>query len=159
MVDIKMKMTGLRDLEKALLALNKEYSGKAAPQAMRPAVKAAMTSVEEDIGASTPVEDGTLKASVKTVIGKPTKKMVSQSAHYNQTTVIAGRSGWFWKSRSLWRQALSVEFGTSHKSGKAVLRNSLDRHSAGMLETFKNTLGPAIEKKAKALHKKRLKGR
>lgn len=156
MVDIKMDVKGMRELEGALIALQKEYGGKAATQAMRPAMKAAMAPLESDVAGGTPVESGGLKDSTKVKIGKPTKKM-SASAHYNSTTIIYGQVGWYWSGKSLWSQALAVEFGTQNEPAKQVLRGVFDRENAAMLQRFKDTLGPSIEKKAKSLAKKRSK--
>lgn len=153
-MDIKFDIKGLKELENALRDLGEEYANpKFAVQAMRPAVKAAMEPVEGTIIASTPRDKGNLANSTKTRIGKPTKKMLS-SQHFNNDTIIAGRSGWTWSGGSLWNQSLAVEFGTAEMSGSATLRNAIDAHAEQMIETFAKTLGPSIEKKAKQLHKK-----
>lgn len=153
----KIEVRGLRELEAALLALQKEYGGKAGAQAMRPAVVAAMKPVKQEILQDTPVDQGTLRDSTRVTVGAPTKKMLS-SAHYKNTTIIAGRAGWFWSRPSLWSQALAVEFGTRQVAAQHVLETVFMREHMGMLKRFKDTLGPAIEKKAKALNKKRTKG-
>ena len=151
-----IKVEGLKDLEKALRELGKEFGNpKYAVQAMRPAMKAAMKPVEERIEQNTPIDSGGLKESVTTKIGKATKK-IKKSNHFNETTIIVGRSGYFWKKgESRWNQALAVEFGNEKVSGSAPLRNAFDEEHAGMLQRFKDTLGPAIEKKGKSLNKKR----
>lgn len=153
----KIEVKGLRELEAALLALQKEYGGRTAVQAMRPAVVAAMKPIKQEVLQDTPVDQGTLRDSTRVTIGAPTKKMLS-SAHYNNTTIIAGRAGWFWSRPSLWSQALAVEFGTQQVAAQHVLESVFMREHSGMLKRFKDTLGPAIEKKAKALNKKRMKG-
>tara|TARA_R110002153_G_scaffold54271_3_gene151186 strand:- start:868 stop:1335 length:468 start_codon:yes stop_codon:yes gene_type:complete len=154
MASTKLRVKGLRELEAALSDLQKEFGGKAAPQAMRPAVKAAIDPLKSQVTQGTPVDSGGLKDSVAAKIGKPTKKML-RSDHYNQNTVIAGRVGWFWRGRSLWNQALAVEFGTDDMAAEHVLEGVFDRESGGMLKRFKDTLGPAIEKKARSLAKRR----
>ena len=156
MAETKMKVEGLRDLEKSLRGLQKEYGGKAATQAMRPAVKAAMTPIEDTVRNNTPVDTGSLRDSTKTKIGKPTKKMLS-SAHYNSTTIIYGQVGWFWRGQSLWYKSLAVEYGTRNTPAKFILRSAMDTHHQGMINRFKDTLAPSIEKKAKQLAKKRSK--
>ena len=156
MVDIKGSIRGLEDLESSLRALQKEYGGKAAMQAMRPAIKAAISPLVSDVSGDTPVDSGDLRESVKIKMGKPTKKMGS-SDHYNPSTIIYGQVGWFWRDRSLWYQALAVEYGSRAEPPKAVLRNIFDREKASMLGRFSDTLGPSIEKKAKSLAKKRSK--
>jgi HK97 gp10 family phage protein len=156
---VSMKVQGLKELEASLIALNKEYGGKSAPQAMRPAIKAAMAPLQSELASNTPVDTGALRDSASVKIGKPSKKMVSNSAHYNSTTIIAGRVGWFWRTDSLWYEALAVEFGTQNKAGQHPLKNLFDSNNQEMLNTFKRTLGPAIEKKAKQLHKKKMKGK
>lgn len=156
MVDLKIEIKGLKELEKNLLALQKEYGGKAAPQAMRPAMKAAVEPLKSTIQSNTPVDTGGLQASTKVKIGKPTNKMVN-TEHYNSNTVIYGQVGWFWRKPSLWFQAIAVEYGNRNISGKRVLSNAIEGGSNGALQRFKNTLGPSIEKKAKSLAKKRAK--
>ena len=151
-----MKVEGLKALETSLRELQKEYGGKAATQAMRPSIKAAMTPVEDTVKNNTPVDTGTLRDSIKVKIGKPTKKMLT-SAHYNSTTIIYGQVGWFWRNPSLWDRALAVEYGTRDLPASIVLRSAMDVHHQGMINRFKDTLAPSIEKKAKQLAKKRSK--
>ena len=147
------EVKGLKELEWALIALQKEYGGKAAVQAMRPAVKAALKPVEAKVKGRTPVDSGDLRDSTSLKIGAVTKKM-KHSNHYNSTTVIAGRAGWFWRKPSLWHQALAVEFGTRNTPATHTLEQVFDSEVRGMTKRFKDTLGPAIEKKAKQLAKK-----
>ena len=154
MANPKIKVEGLKELEKALIALQKEYGGKAAPQAMRPAVKAALAPVLDTVKENTPVDTGELRDSAKLKIGVVTKKM-KRSHHYDKNTVIAGRVGWFWKGRSLWKKSLAVEYGTREIPATLTLRGAMDNHQQGMLNRFKKTLGTSIEKKAKQLAKKR----
>ena len=154
MVDIRMDVRGMRDLEASLRALQKEYGGKAASQALRPAMRAAMAPLVSEVASATPVDQGTLRDSAKLKIGKPTKKM-SSSQYYNSSTILYGQVGWFWRGHSLWNQALAVEFGTQDQPSQGILRNLHDREVDGMLRRFGDTLGPAIEKKAKSLAKKR----
>ena len=153
----EIEVKGLRELETALLELQKEYGGKAGSQAMRPAVVAAVKPVKEQVMQDTPVDSGTLRDSTRVSVGAPTKKM-QRSAHYKNTTIIAGRVGWFWSSPSLWSQALAVEYGTRQVAAQHVLERVFMREHMGMLKRFRDTLGPAIEKRAKALHNKRMKG-
>lgn len=153
-MDIKMKMTGLKELEGNLQALQKEYGGKSAAQAMRPAMKAAVDPLKSTVQSNTPVDSGSLQSSVKVKIGKPTNKMV-KTEHYNKNTLIYGQVGWFWRSPSLWFQALAVEYGNMNIPAHRTLSNTLEGGASGALQRFKDTLGPAIEKKAKALAKKR----
>lgn len=155
--DKEIKIEGLKGLEKALLELQKEYGGNSAAQAMRPAVKAAMGPLVSVVKGSTPVDTGALAEATKIKIGKPTKKMLASSNHYNSTTVIYGQVGWFWGKPSLWLQALAVEYGTSKVPASFALRGALEGSEAGIVNRFKNALGPAIEKKAAAAAKKRSK--
>jgi hypothetical protein len=133
-----IKVEGLKDLEKALVALQKEYGGKAAPQAMRPAVVAAVKPLKPRVQDSTPVDDGWLLKSVKQKVGKP---------------IIAGRVGYF--GNNVYKRAVHQEFGTMNLPAKRMLEKAFDAEAKGMVARFSKTLGPAIEKKAKALNKKR----
>lgn len=153
----KIEVSGLKELEAALVALQKEYGGRSGAQALRPAVVAAVKPLEPMVREVTPVDSGTLRDSVKSVIGKPTRAMM-YSQHYNSTTIIAGRVGWFWSRPSLWAQALSVEYGTRSAPAQHVLDGVFESEYKGMLKRFKDKLGPAIERKAKSLNRKRTKG-
>jgi HK97 gp10 family phage protein len=156
-METKMKLNGMKELEAALLALADEFGPKQGASAMRPALKAAIGPVEDTIRANTPRDKGTLADSTKTRIGKPTATML-KSSHFSKDTILAARTGWTWSGNSLWTQALAQEFGTRKQSGSATLRTSFDQHAAQMIRDFAKTLGPAIEKRARALHKKRIKG-
>lgn len=149
-----IQVEGLRDLEDALVALQKEYGGRAGAQALRPAVVAAVKPLEAIVREATPVDSGTLRDSTKSAVGAPTKGML-RSQHYNGSTIIAGRVGWFWGRPSLWSQALAVEYGTRKLPAQHVLDRVFDTEYKGMLRRFKEKLGPAIEKKAAALNRKR----
>lgn len=156
-MDLMMKVDGLRDLERKLIDLQNEYGCRTAQQALRPAVKAAMEPLVNDVKASTPVDTGTLSSSTRLKIGKPTQKMVSQSAYYKSSTIIYGQVGWFWRGASLWNQALAVEYGSVHNPAAYALRGALENDTRAIVTRFKNTLGPAIEKKAAASARKRSK--
>jgi hypothetical protein len=153
----EIEVKGLRELEKALLALQKEYGGKAGAQAMRPAVTAAIKPLKQQVIQDTPVDSGALQASIKQTVGAVTKDMLSHSRnHYNNTTVIAGRVGYF--GNKVYKRAISVEYGTIEIAAQHNLENVFDREAKGMATRFGSKLGPAIEKKAKALHNKQMKG-
>lgn len=149
-----IEVKGLKDLEKALVALQKEYGGKAAPQAMRPAVVAAIKPLKAMVQDDTPVDDGWLLKSVKQTVGKPTRDMLSRSPNfYKSSTIIAGRVGYF--GNNVWKRALHMEYGTRDIPAKHTLEQVFDAEAKAMTVRFSKTLGPAIEKKAKALNKKR----
>jgi len=149
-----IKVEGLKELEAALVALQKEYGGKAAPQAMRPAVVAAIKPLKAIVEGDTPVDEGWLMKSVKQTVGKPTRDMMKWSPQfYKHTTIIAGRVGYF--GNRVWRRALHMEYGTRHIPAKHMLERAFDAEARAMTIRFSKKLGPAIEKKAKALNKKR----
>lgn len=148
-----IEVKGLRQLEAALVALQKEYGGKAAPQAMRPAVVAAIKPLKTRVQSDTPVDEGWLLKSVKQTVGKPTRDMLGRSPNfYKGTTIIAGRVGYF--GNNVWKRALHMEYGTRDISAKHTLERTFDEEASGMAMRFGKTLGPAIEKKAEALNKK-----
>ena len=150
----RIKIEGLRDLEKALVALQKEYGGKSGAQALRPAVVAAIKPLKALVEENTPVDEGWLLKSVKQTVGKPTKDMLGRSPNfYKSTTIIAGRVGYF--GNNVYGRALHMEYGTLHVSANHTLEQVFDAEAKAMTVRFSKTLGPAIEKKAKALNKKR----
>ena len=124
----QIEVKGLKELERALLALQKEYGGKSGAQALRPAVVAAIKPLKAKLQDDTPV-------------------------FYNSTTVLAGRVGYF--GNNVWKRALHMEYGTVNLSANHTLEQVFDSESRAMIRRFSKTLGPAIEKKAKALNRKR----
>ena len=154
MVDIKIDVKGLRALEASLIDLQKEYAGKAASQALRPAVVAAIKPLKARVQDDTPVYEGWLLASVKQTVSKPTKDMLNTNpGFYNSTTILAGRVGYF--GNNVYRRAIHMEFGTVDIAANHTLEQVFDSESNAMLLRFSKTLGPAIERKAKALNNKR----
>ena len=156
----EIRVEGLKDLEKALLRLQKEYGGNTAVQAMRPAVKAAMGPLVPTVKMATPIDTGELSNSVKLKIGKPTKRM-TKSRHYSSSAytsdvVIYGQVGWFFpKGRENHLKAVAVEYGTRDVPASFALRGALENSEVVIVNRFKNALGPAIEKKAAAAARKR----
>ena len=153
----EIEIKGLRELEKALLGLQKEYGGKAGAQAMRPAITAAIKPLKQQLEQDTPVDSGALKASVKQTVGAVTKDMMAFSrSKYKNSTILAGRVGYF--GNKVYKRAISVEYGTIDIAAQHTLENVFDREASGMASRFGKSLGPAIEKKAKALNKKKAGG-
>ena len=153
----KIEVKGLRELEAALLALQKEYGGKSGAQALRPAVTAAIKPLKAKVQDDTPVDDGWLLKSVKQTVGQPTRAMKALNPNfYKSTTVLSGRVGYF--GNNVITRAVYMEFGTKDIAAKHTLEQVFDGESRAMIARFSKTLGPAIEKKAKALNKKRKKG-
>ena len=150
----QIEVKGLRELEMALLALQEEYGGNSGAQALRSAVVAAIKPLKAKLQDDTPVDEGWLLKSVKQTVGKPTRDMLGRSpSFYNSTTVLAGRVGYF--GNNVWKRALHMEYGTVNHSANHTLEQIFDSESRAMIRRFSKTLGPAIEKKAKALNRKR----
>lgn len=155
--EASIEIRGLRELEQALLALQKEYGGKVGAQAMRPAVTAAIRPLEDRVIETTPVDQGALVGSVKRRVGAVTRDMRSYSSTmYKSSTILAGRVGYF--GNHVYKRAISVEYGTVNMAAQHTLERAFDSEVRGMAKRFGDTLGKAIERKAKALHKKQMKG-
>ena len=153
----QIEIQGLKELEKNLIKLQKEYGGKAGARAIRPAITAALKPLEQSILETTPVDEGTLKASVKRRVGVVTRDMRAFSpSKYKSTTVLAGRVG-YWGKR-VYKRAVSMEYGTVNVAARHTLRDAFDAEAKGMARVFGEKLGPAIEKTAKALHRKQTRG-
>ena len=153
-VEINFKVEGLKQAERNLRELAKTFGDpKYALQAIRPAIRKALLPLKKQIEGDTPVLSGKLKSSVAIKITKPNKR---EKQKLGSDAVIFGKVGWFWKApETYWRRGLAVEFGTKNKQATPVLVPALEQNIQQMINTFKSTLGPAIEKKAKALNKKR----
>ena len=154
-VNFNVRVEGLKQLERNLSELGRTYGDpKYALQAIRPAIRAALLPIRDRIKQNTPVDTGGLKASTNLRITKATNKL-KRNRNVGQDAVIVGQVGWFWRSpNSLWRQALSVEFGNATTKAQSTLRPALERNFSRIVATFRDTLGPAIEKKARQLAKK-----
>lgn len=153
---VKMKLTGMKELERALLDLGKEYGDpKYALQAMRPAMKKAVEPLVDNIKANTPVDDGDLRDSSKFKIRKANTK---DKDVFGQDSIIVAEAGWIWAAgKGTYAKALAVEYGTSNKKAQPVLRRALEANAGSMISTFKEELAKSIKKKAKQLAKKSVK--
>ena len=153
MAKIQAKITGLRQLERNLLEISKEYGPKKALQTLRPAIRKALLPLEQQIRAKTPRDSGDLAKLTTIKVGKPSKRERG-SSRVSSDAVLIGKVGWFWRGKpSFWFQALAVEFGTRFVPGRSVLRSAIESNQSTMLETFKRELKISIEKKVKQLSK------
>ena len=153
-----IKVEGLKELEQALLELNKEYGPKSAGSAVRPAIRKAITPAVAALESATPRDTGKLAESIKLRIRKPTKKMIKGAGgHHKESHILTATLGYEWRKPSLWNRALATEFGNSDTPQQAPLRRTLNSHSGSILETFSRELAESIEKTATRLAKKRSK--
>jgi HK97 gp10 family phage protein len=143
MSDFKVK--GLKELEKKLLALSKEYGAKKANSALRAPLKAAMSPIVQEVKNNTPVDTGALRDSTKLRIRQPSKQIKADNP---DVTMIASVG---WEENR--KQQIAVEYGTNSREANPVLRPALENNKKEIVARFAKTLGPSIERSARRLSK------
>lgn len=142
---MKMKITGLRELEKALAALP-AATGK---NVLRRVSKEALKPVETAARAMAPVDDGDLRDSIVTTT-RLSKRRASEARKEGKSTVetYTGTNS---------RNGVPREFGTVRSAATPFLRPAYDANKDRMLRYVGTELGGEIEKAAARLGKKRAK--
>jgi HK97 gp10 family phage protein len=149
-MELNGKIDGLKELEKSMRDLGKQYSDpKFAVKALRPALKNSVQPLEMTIRGNTPVDTGELRDSVKTRVRQANK---IDKGTLGQDAVMVADVGWHWvKGQSLLKQALAVEFGNKVTQAQPTLRPALFSNAQRIVDSFKTELIASIEKKAKQL--------
>ena len=159
---IEVKLTGLKELEKALEQLPKEIQSRP----LRSAVSAAAKVIVDDVKARVPVgETGNLKTAVYRYRSRRNSSTGRETffvgirqgkAQYKDTAYNRrrGRVGKTYKTAGeayYWR---FLEFGTAKMQAKPFLRPAFEANKSKAVEVMKDRLGKAIQSQAKKLAKK-----
>lgn len=149
----KADLKDFRALGRVFKDLGDEYGPQNARDNFNGPMRSAMVPVLKEVKSKTPIDTGALRASVRGLGGPPTKRSLT----VKPDVIFSYRVGYFWRSitASQRRKALALEYGTSNRAGKAVLRNALDRHKEQVISKFGREIGSALEKKAIQLGNKR----
>lgn len=156
---LQTEFLGLEELESALLDLSKEFGPKNSIKAFNLPLKRAIQPVYDDIvsGTRTNTERRRLlKEKIKVKISKPPRNTLGP--HLNKNVPVVASAGYFWKrgeKGGYYATALRHEFGDKKTPAQGILRKSLRRHKASMIETFSSELGKSIDKRAKLLGRQR----
>ena len=107
----QFKLTGLKEIDKALSSLEPKLQKKVLRQAMRKAMKIVAAEAKENA----PVDEGTLKASIKVKAGKKTRNAIS-------INVQSGEGDF--KGDTYY--ASFIEYGTSKRPATPFMRPAFD---------------------------------
>ena len=153
--EINFQVAGLMQLNQNLEALATQYGPRNAISALRPALRATLRPVADEIRRNTPVDTGTLQNSTNIRIGMATPAILRRE-HIDPNAIIVGRVGWFWRGdeRSLWRQALSIEYGNAVTPAQSVIRPALDTLASLAVNDFAPELARSIERTTTRLGRK-----
>lgn len=139
---IKVKIHGLRELDKALNQLDLDIRKKAS----RDAGRAAMEPVKRRMEAFVPVDSGELKSTIKlTSTNAPNRLKKEKKGAFLRTSVQVGNK----KRNKAGHQALQVEFGTSKTPAQSFVRRAIRGKEKSVFILFKHGLKAAIEKGVK----------
>ena len=157
---INTKILGLKDLDKALNQIAKEYGAKEGVKTLRAALRNAAKPVLEEAKAKAPAKSGALRDSIKVSVGKPTKADYQSGSATKDTVAVARvKAGNNKKANSggVW-YANMVEYGTERQAPVPYLRPAIDSKSETSVSIFADELGKSIDKSVKRLQKKANKG-
>lgn len=150
MATVKVKVHGLRQLEKALGALPKS-TGKAV---LRRVLKKAAQPVADAAEATAPREQGYLAGS----IGVSTKLTRRQRSQHRKMFRNDKASVEMFVGAGGLPQAHNQEFGNDHHGPQPFMRPAWDGHKMQVLARIKDDLGDEIAKAAARMAKKAAKG-
>lgn len=171
-----MKMTGLKELEKAMLkdlpnATNRRVLLSSMRKASEPMVQVAKDNVPkggsgalaESIGMKTFRNRGGNKQFAAIGIAPMSGNMVAWAKYmtfYGRTLSLKDKRTGKWTAANIGRirHGHLVEFGFKHKSGKQVparpfLRKAFDQRSAQLVESFRSILGVKVKSAVKKIKK------
>jgi len=149
MAEFDFRVDGLRQLERNWLTLARDLGPQRARTVANQPLRRALQPVEDEIRRNTPVDSGGLQRSVRTNAGRARRSEVGRA--FTNNDVAVGRTGWFWQGRSLWFQALAVEYGTRHQAPLSILRNALSNNAQRAIQIFAREMGSRIERRASQL--------
>jgi len=149
---VKVKISGLSELNEALMQLDLKIRGKAA----RDAAKQALLPNFEQIKRTAPELDGGLKASVRfSSTSAPARLEKLSKKAFMVTSINVGYGGKRNRERG-GNQALQIEFGQSDRGVKErpFIRPAIRGKEKAVFMRFRRTLRQSIEKGVKAQARK-----
>ena len=140
---VTIQTRGFREAERNLLRLANDFGPRGARTLINREMRAAFRPVEQQIRATTPVDEGDLQQSTSLRAGSPTRRD-RQNPEIGRNVFSIVRAGWFWRGTSLWFQATNVEYGNSTRAPANVLRSALEDNAGRVLTDLARGLGDAI---------------
>lgn len=152
MTVLKGKVVGLKALDKKLLALSKQYSDpKIARKVLRPVLKEVAQPILSQLKATTPVDSGALKNSIKLRVKVPSKKEQKSAKTRNPIMIaLIGYTG-----NEIIAHGLTVEYGNRNRPALSPLRNALNNNLSYVQSNFRGALSRSINTFAKKLARKK----
>ena len=150
MADLEVRVEGLQQLERNWLRLAEDLGPRRARTVANRPLREAIAPVTRAITSGTPVDQGGLQESIDTQVRIASRNELRQGT-FTRDDVAVVRTGWFWRSRSLWFQALAVEYGTRFQSAQNVLRSALESRIRIVTNLLASRLGRNIERRAARL--------
>lgn len=147
------EVKGLKELEKNLLDLGKEFGFRNARTSLSKPLKDAMQPVEDQIRQNTPVDQGLLVNSLASKIGRG--RGVRDPHLKSKDVVQARRVGWFGN----YKKMLAIEFGTRQRPAGNIIRGALEDNFNQVVDTFTSGLKQSIEKATNRLNKRKALGK
>lgn len=142
---VTVEVTGLKELNDALLQLPKEL--QAGP--LRRAVSAAAQVVQQQAAENAPVDDGVLRKAIYRARDKENSSAVQETyivgVRYGRRYRRRGMDAWYWRF---------IEFGTSKLAAMPFLRPAFDATHERQIEAMRLRLARAIEIAANKLAKR-----
>jgi len=156
---IDTKILGLKDLDKVLGQIAKEYGQKEGEKTLRDALRNAAKPVLDAAKDNVPTKSGALKDTIKVSVGRPNKADKKNGATKDTVAVARVKAGNTKKAAvgGVWYSNF-VEYGTERSAPKPFLRPAIDSHSDTSVNIFAHELGKSIDKSVKRLQKKTNKG-
>lgn len=152
---IKTEINGLKDMERALEQLAKEYGVKEGEKTLRQALRNSAKPVLNSAKEKVPQKTGKLKDSLKISVGKPNREDRKNGADSSTVAVARVKAGNTKKANQggVYYTHM-VEYGTKRSAPHPFIRPAIEAESHNSRSIFANELGKAIDKSAKRLQKK-----
>ena len=137
---VKVKVSGLSELDKALNELDLDIRRRAATHAG----KAALAPVAQAISSKVPVDTGGLKSTVKLTATTAYAKIRKQGK--NAFMIASVHVGTTKRKKSSGHQALQVEFGANGMAAQPFVRPAIQGKEKAVFMRFRRTLRQSINK-------------
>ena len=156
---IDTKILGLKDLDRALEQIAKEFGPKEGLKTLRAALRSSAKPVLDAAKANAPTKSGKLRDSIKVSLGKPNKEDRDNGATSETVAVARIKAGNTKKANAGGVfYANFVEYGTERNAPTPFLRSAIENQSDTSVAIFAHELEKSIDKSIKRLQKKANKG-
>ena len=144
------ELKGDKELVKIFDKLVDDYGPKEAKKVLRPAIKASLVDVADQIKRTTPVDTVALRNSTGIKVAVPSAKKRKRNKH----RVLEGLAGWLITKGSKhpsWPQAAAVEYGTEKRPGLGVIKKAYARNAQKIEIVFAKEFRERLLKRVRQL--------